>query len=76
MFHPIIVGDTVAYSESFLDRQHLCPSDLRDARGRVNALRRLDSGVILGDIEWNNRGLPKRVNVKNLIKIYAAAFGK
>ena len=76
MPHPIVVGDTVAYSDSFLNRQHLCPSDLRDARGRVKALRRLDSGVILADIEWNNRGLPKRVNVKNLTKLTAAAFGE
>ena len=76
MPHPIVVGDTVAYSDSFLNRQHLCPSDLRDARGKVMAFHRLDSGVILADIEWNNRSLPKRVNVKNLIKINAAAFGE
>jgi len=68
MSHEIQVGDTVAYSGSFVDRQHLCPSDLPSARGKVRALRRLDSGVILADIEWDIRGLPKRVNIKNLTK--------
>jgi len=32
----------------------------------VKILRRLDSGVILADIEWDVHGLPKRVNIKNL----------
>jgi hypothetical protein len=76
MSHQFKVGDTVAYSDHFLNRQHLCPSDLRSAHGKVMAFHRLDSGVILADIEWNNRSLPKRVNVKNLIKINAAAFGE
>ena len=44
------------------------PSDLRSARGKVTTLRRLDSGVILADIEWDVHGLPKRVNIKNLTK--------
>ena len=66
MSHEIQVGDTVAYSSTFVDRQHLCPSDLPSARGKVKILRRLDSGVILADIEWDVHGLPKRVNIKNL----------
>ena len=68
MSHEIRVGDTVAYSDKFLDRQHLRPSGLPSARGKVTALRRLDSGVILADIEWDKHGLPKRVNIKNLTK--------
>ena len=68
MSHEMRVGDTVAYSESFLDRQHLCPSDLRSACGKVMAFYRLDSGVILADIEWDKHGLPKRVNIKNLTR--------
>jgi hypothetical protein len=68
MSHEIRVGDTVAYTDSFVDRQHLCPSDLRSARGKVTALRRLDSGVILADIQWDVHGLPKRVNIKNLTR--------
>jgi len=76
MSHEIEVGDTVAYSSTFVDRQHLCPSDLPSARGKVKVLRRLDTGVILADIEWNKPGLPKRVNVKNLTKTQAAALGQ
>ena len=63
----IQVGDTVAYSDGFLDRQHLCPGYLPSARGKVTALRCLDNGVILADVQWDRPGLPKRVNVKNLI---------
>ena len=66
MSHEIQVGDTVAYSGSFVDRQHLCPSGLPSARGKVTALRRLDGGVVLADVEWDVHGLPKRVNTKNL----------
>ena len=68
MSHEIRVGDTVAYTDNFVDRQHLCPSDLGSARGKVMAFYRLDSGVILPDIEWDVHGLPKRVNTKNLTK--------
>jgi hypothetical protein len=75
MSHEIEVGDTVAYNDSFLARQNRCPSDLPSARGKVNVLHRLDSGVILADIEWNSRGLPKRVNIKNLAKAKADALG-
>ncbi len=74
MSHEIQVGDTVAYTVSFVDRQHLCLSDLPSARGKVKALRRLDSGIILADIEWDIHGLPKRVNIKNLTKAKADGF--
>lgn len=76
MSHAIEVGDTVAYSDTFLDRQNLCPSDMPSAQGKVTVLHRLDSGVILADIAWNKPGLPKRVNVKNLTKTPAAALGQ
>jgi hypothetical protein len=75
MSHAIEVGDTVAYSDRFLDRQHVCPSNLLSARGKVKVFHRLDNGVILADIEWNNRSLPKRVNAKNLTKITDDANG-
>jgi hypothetical protein len=68
MSHEMRAGDTVAYSGTFVDRQHLCPSGLPSARGKVTALSRLDSGVILADIEWDVHGLPKRVNTKNLTR--------
>jgi hypothetical protein len=38
------------------------------AQGKVKAVHRLDKGIILADIEWNQPGLPKRVDVKNLTK--------
>lgn len=76
MSHEIEVGDTVAYSDTFLDRQHLCPSHLRSACGVVKVLHRLDNGVMLADVEWNNRSLPKRVKTKSLAKTKAAAFGE
>jgi hypothetical protein len=68
MSHEIEVGDTVAYSGRFLARQHLYPSDLPSARGTVIALHRLDSGVMLADIDWDIHGMPKRVNIKNIVK--------
>jgi hypothetical protein len=74
--HTIQVDDTVAYSDAFLNRQNRYPSDMPSAQGKVKILHRLDNGIILADIEWNKPGLPKRVNVKNLTKSEAAAFGK
>ncbi len=68
MPHQIKVGDTVAYSDSFIKRQNRYPTDMPSAQGKVTVLHRLDGGVILADIEWNQPGLPKRVNVKNLTK--------
>jgi len=66
MAHAIQVGDTVAYSQIFLDRQNQYPNNMPSAQGKVKFLHRLDNGIILVDIEWNKPGLPKRVNVKNL----------
>jgi hypothetical protein len=64
----VTIWRTAAYTDNFVDRQHRCPSDLRSARGKVMAFYRLDSGVILADIEWDKHGLPKRVNIKNLTR--------
>jgi hypothetical protein len=75
--HPpgIQVGDTVAYSQAFLDRNSRYPNGLAAAQGRVKALHRPDNGTLLADIDWNNLGLPKRVNVKNLAPKPATASG-
>jgi hypothetical protein len=62
----IAVGDSVAYTDSFLDRNSRYPSDMPTALGKVRALHYLDRGLILADIEWDRPGLPKRVNAKNL----------
>ena len=62
----IEVGDSVAYTDTFLDRNSRYPSDILSAQGMVKALHYLDRGLILADIEWDKPGLPKRVNVKNL----------
>ena len=74
MPQPIIVGDNVAYSERFLDRQNHYPSNMPLAQGEVTAIHRLDKGVILADIEWDKPGLPKRVNVKHLTRAKAPAL--
>ena len=68
----IQVGDTVAYSQSFIDRQHRYPDKMPSARGKVNVLHSLDKGIIMADITWNEPGLPKRVNIKNIVKAKAA----
>jgi hypothetical protein len=75
MPQPIIVGDNVAYSECFLARQNHYPSDMPSAQGKVKAIHRLESGVILADIEWDKPGVPKRVNVKHLTRTKAPAIG-
>lgn len=75
MPQPIIVGDNVAYSERFLDRQNHCPSDMPSAQGKVKAVHRLNNGDILADIEWDKPGLPKRVNIKHLTRTNAPALG-
>jgi len=69
MPYRIEVGDTVAYSDSFLDRPNRYPSDMPSAQGKVRLLHRLDNGIVMADIEWDKPGLPKRVNVKNLVSI-------
>jgi hypothetical protein len=67
MPHAIQVGDTVAFTPSFLDRHSTqYHSEMPIARGKVTALNTLLSGVILADIAWDKPGLSKRVNVKNL----------
>ena len=68
MSHRIIVGDSVDYSDSFLNRQNQYPSNMPSAQGKVKALHYLDKGIVLADIEWNKPGLPKRVNAKNLTR--------
>jgi hypothetical protein len=75
--HPpgIQVGDTVAYTQAFLDRNSRYPNGLAAAQGTVKALHPLDNGSVLADIDWNNPGLPKRVNVKNLAPRHATACG-
>jgi hypothetical protein len=69
MPHGITIGDTIAYTSSFLDRQNVGVASAVSAQGKVVALHRLESGILLADIEWDKRGLPKRVNVKNLIRV-------
>ena len=75
MPHGIKIGDTITYTNSFLDRQSRYCTDMLSAQGNVMALHQLESGMILADIEWNKRGLPKRVNIKYLTKTKDAAFG-
>lgn len=76
MARRIQVGDTVAYTQGFLDRQHVGAESSGSAQGKVIALHRLESGIVLVEIEWNKPGLPKRVNIKNLNKKEAAALAE
>ena len=62
----IQIGDTVTYSHTFIDRHSRYPNAMRSAQGKVRALHKLETGIVLADIDWNTPGLPKRVNVKNL----------
>lgn len=64
----IQVGDTVAYTDTFIERHGPHLKDAQSAQGQVTALHNLESGATLADIEWSKPGLPKRVNVKKLIK--------
>jgi hypothetical protein len=68
MSHRIIVGDTVAYSDSFLNHHNRYPGETPSAKGKVKTLHYLDKGIVMADIEWNKPGLPKRVNAKNLTR--------
>jgi len=72
----IQVGDTVAYTQAFLDRQHVGAELAIYAQGKVIALHRLDSGIFLAEIAWNKPGLPKRVNMKYLTRRKAAALAE
>lgn len=74
MPHPINIGDTVAYTNAYLDRQSRFHPDMQSAQGKVTALQKLNTGETLADIEWDKPHLPKRVNIKNLIRTNAA-FG-
>ncbi|MFZ1011111.1 MAG: hypothetical protein WAN65_30005 [Candidatus Sulfotelmatobacter sp.] len=76
MAHKIQVGASVAYSHNFLDRQNQTVNNMQLAQGKVIALHRLHTGIILADIEWNIPGLPKRVNVKNLVRMETAALAE
>ncbi|HVX10267.1 MAG TPA: hypothetical protein VHC22_03645 [Pirellulales bacterium] len=72
MPYRINIGDMIAYTDTFLDRQSRYHPDMLSAQGKVTALHHLNSGQILADIEWDKPGLPKRVNIKFLIKKNAA----
>jgi hypothetical protein len=75
MAHRIQLGDTVAFSQSFIDRHGRHTAGVATAHGRVKALHPV-KGLMLADIEWTMPGLSKRVNVKNLIRVKAAASGE
>jgi hypothetical protein len=72
----IQVGDTVAFTDGYIDRHSQYPNDLKSAQGQVKTLHRLKSGIILADIDWNKPGFPKRVSLKNLTKVGTASFAQ
>jgi hypothetical protein len=63
----IQVGETVVYSDSFLDRHGKFHIDMPSAHGKVKALHHVRNLTLAG-IHWNRPGLPKRVNVKYLTR--------
>ena len=63
-----LVGETVAISETFVDRNRHYASNMPGARGKVTALHYLDK-ITLADIEWDRPGLAKRVNIKYLVRV-------
>jgi hypothetical protein len=73
-FQPIQIGDTVACGQTFIERHGRYSGSMTYARGKVNALHRVAGGIILADIDWNPPGLPKRVDVKNLIKVTSGTY--
>jgi len=57
----IHIGDRVAYRLS-------TGESARGIRGKVLGLFIIQNGQTLADVEWDNLGPPKRLNVTNLIK--------
>ncbi|MBX9653873.1 hypothetical protein K2Y11_09690 [bacterium] len=72
----IHVGDTVAYSKTFLQSTGQHTGDVPFARGKVTALIPLGSETTLAEIDWNNEELPPRVNVRNLTTIRGIQLGE
>jgi hypothetical protein len=68
-FTPIQPGDMVAYSQAYIDRQAVGGNNLIYARGKVSAVHRIAEGTLLADVAWDTAGLPKRVFVKDIIKL-------
>ena len=60
-FDEIQLGDSVAYKLSTGDPVH-------GVRGKVLGLFKTQNGETLADVEWDQLGLPKRLNVTNLTK--------
>ena len=69
MSPPIQPGDTVAYKQSYVDRQSLRSENLMYARGKITALHHIANGLVLADVDWDTAGLPKRVYVKDLVRV-------
>ncbi len=67
--HRIEAGDTVAYTQAFLDRHSQYPHEMASARGKVTTLRRLPNGTVIADVHWDKAALPKRVIVTNISPI-------
>ncbi len=72
----IQVGDTVAYSKSFLQSTGQYTGDVPHARGKVTALVPVGKDLTLAEIAWDKPDLPARVNVKNLTTKKGIALGE
>jgi plastocyanin len=63
------VGDTVAFRKTFLNGHSAYLTGMKSARGKVTALKHLEAGIVLADIDWNKSGLPTRVNERVLARL-------
>jgi hypothetical protein len=64
----INVGDTVRYSQTWLQSTSTFTGDLPRAKGKVTAIKDL-GGLQIATIDWGNPDIPERVNVANLSKV-------
>ena len=64
----IEVGDTVQYSRDWLRSTGQYTGDIPFAKGKVIELKPLGD-ITLAIIDWNDREIPSKVNVKNLSKV-------
>jgi hypothetical protein len=63
------VGDRVAYR---LSTGEAAPG----VQGKVIGIIKTQDGKTLADVEWDNLGSPKRLNITNLIRTETAALAE
>jgi hypothetical protein len=67
-------GDRVAYCGNFLARIGQDYPNVKRARGKVTALISIHKELTLAEICWDTPYLPKRVDVRNLVRAPDVTF--